>query len=199
MLIDDLAQTHDRREGGFTLGPSEIVMGLHWDPPQEDVEKDPDDLDALCVLFDAQRRMVEVVHPGFPRNATGSVIHTGDSRTGASVWDDERIFVFLEALPETVTELAFVVASAKGKPLNQVRGAACHVTDHVTERELMRLELASLGQRDAHCVATVRRGASGWAISTDVQPGSHELLAELRAIMGNGKCGESPMRPPASS
>ena len=78
---------------------NEIVMGLHWDPPEDGATADPADLDTLCVLFDAQGCVLEVIHPGHPRNEDSSVVHTGDSRTGASEWDDERIFVFLAALP----------------------------------------------------------------------------------------------------
>src|SRR5688572_2562453 len=104
MLIDNGARRHARSDDGARLDPSQIVMGLHWDPPQEDAVGEPDDLDALCVLLDTQGGVVEVIHPDHPRNLNGSVVHTGDSRTGASTWDDERIFVFLEALPETVSE-----------------------------------------------------------------------------------------------
>src|SRR5687767_7276576 len=84
MVIDNGARRHARRGDGVSLDPSEIVMGLHWDPPQEDAVAEPDDLDALCVLLAAQGGVVEVIHPGHPRNLDGSVVHTGDSRTGAS-------------------------------------------------------------------------------------------------------------------
>ena len=99
MGINNHANPQDHVYADAELDLKEIVMGLHWDPPQEGVATDPENLDALCVLYDEQRRMLEIIHPGHPRNANGSVIHTGDSRTGASEWDDERIFVFLEALP----------------------------------------------------------------------------------------------------
>ena len=185
MLIDNGASLHAPSHGLLKLDPGQIVFGLHWDPPQEDATDEPDDLDALCVLLDAQGRVAEVIHPGNPRNAGGSVIHTGDSRTGASTWDDERIFVFLEALPATITQLAFVVASATGRPLNEVRGAACHVTDHVTERELVCLELTAV-PRDAHCVATLYRNHEAWEISASRHPGG-EFLAQALRLVGNGK------------
>ncbi len=111
----------------------EVVMGLHWDPPEEGVNLHPENLDALCVLFDQEQQIVEIIHPGNPRSTNGSVVHTGDSRTGASKWDDERIFVFLEALPANVTTLLFIVASATDHPIRKVRGASCHISDHATE------------------------------------------------------------------
>jgi len=149
----------------------EIVMGLHWHPqePGASAGREPANLDASCVLFDEEGRVVEVVHPGRPINANGSVLHTGDSRTGASEWDDERIFVFLEALPDSVSALAFVVTSANGRVFSEIPGASCHVSDRVTEREWIRLDLTALGKHREHRIATLRRGPAGWEISSDAQ------------------------------
>ena len=149
----------------------EIIMGLHWHPQQPGASagRAPANLDALCVLFDEEGRVMEVVHPGRPSNANGSVLHTGDSPTGASEWDDERIFVFLEALPNSVSTLAFVVASANGHVFSEVPGASCHVSDRVTEREWIRLDLTTLGKHTEHSVVTLRRSPAGWQISPDAQ------------------------------
>jgi tellurium resistance protein TerZ len=167
--------------------PKEIVMGLHWDPPEEGAQTDPDDLDALCVLFDGQQRVLEVIHPGYPRNANESVIHTGDSRTGAGEWDDERIFVFLEALPKAVTALSFIVSSVKGRPLSDVLGASCHVSDHESEYRWIQLELSTLKECVAHCIGTVKRSPTGWNISTGSQIVPRELLDEVLSLVKKSK------------
>lgn len=142
-----------------------IVMGLHWDPPRDGSESPPADLDALCVLYDAQDRVQEVIHPGRTRGAAGAVIHTGDSKTGASAWDDERIIVFLQVLPERVTRVAFVVASSSGRPFDTVHGATCHLTDHDNDRELLRVDLTTLAGSCSHTAAIVRRGPAGWRLT----------------------------------
>ena len=149
----------------------EIVMGLRWHPqePGASAGLGPADLDALCVLFDEEGCVLEVVHPGRPSNANGSVVHTGDSRIGASEWDDERIFVFLEALPDSVSAISFVVASANGHVFSKISGASCHVSDRVTEREWLRLDLTALGKQEEHRVATIRRASVGWELFSDVQ------------------------------
>jgi stress response protein SCP2 len=164
----------------------EIVMGVHWDPPGQGATdgRNPANLDALCVLFDAEDHVLEIVHPGHPRNDNGSVVHTGDSPTGASEWDDERIFVFLEALPEDVASLAFVVASAAGHAFSEIPGAYCHVSDRVTEHEWIRQELASPGPHTTHCVAVLHRGPAGWKISPDTQTVRDGFLAELLSLAG---------------
>lgn len=187
MQVHDHANGRNRVIADENFDPKEIVMGLHWDPPDEGLTADPANLDALCILFDGQRCVLDVIHPGCPRNADGSVIHTGDSRTGASEWDDERIFVFLEALPQAVSALTFAVSSPTGRTFGQVRGASCHVSDRVTERELFRLEFAALGRHTAHCVATLRRGPMGWGISADAHPVTDERVQELLSEIVNVK------------
>jgi len=156
-------------DSNLEFDSKEIVMGLHWDPPEEGGTADAADLDALCVLFDGQGRELEVVYPGRLRNANGSVIHTGDSRTGASEWDDERIFVFLESLPETVAAIAFVVTSVTGCAFSEVRGACCHVSDRATEHAWVRIALTAIDGNAPHSVATLRRTPTGWEISADHQ------------------------------
>lgn len=163
----------------------EVVLGLHWDPPQEDADTRPADLDAVCMLFGMHGKPLEVVHPGNPRSRDGAVIHTGDSRTGASQWDDERIFVFLNALPQSVVALTFVVASPAGLPLAEVRGASCHLSDHASEQELLRVEFAGLQPATAYRIATLTRSAAGWRISTDAHPLPEPLKAMRRLQSGS--------------
>jgi len=180
MLISDDAGS----PGGTQPDLKEIVMGLQWDPPEDGIGAAPTDLDAVCVLFDTQGAVLDMVHPGHPRIADDSVIHTGDSRTGAGAWDDERIFVFLDALAPAVSTLAFVVVSATGRAISEARGASCHVSDCVSERELVRLELSSLPGCSGHIVTTLQRSAAGWKIGLDAQLVHADLLAELRALPG---------------
>ncbi len=192
MVINNSARQQDHLYADADSDLKEIVMGLHWDPQQDGIRAVPENLDALCVLLDGQRRVLEIIHPGCPRNANGSVIHTGDARTGASVWDDERIFVFLEALPATVSTIAFIVVSASGRTFGGIRGASCHISDRVTEREWIRLELTALGEHTAHCVATLHRSTTGWKISADTQTGcgaflaGPELLSLAESVRGRG-------------
>jgi len=165
----------------------ELVVGLHWDPPLERVASQPADLDVLCVLFDSTGNVLEVVHPGRPRSADSSVVHTGDSRTGASAWDDERIFVFLEALPKAAAKLAFYVLSSTGHTFDEVPGAFCHVSDLVSEARLAYTELTSLSGQTAHTVAVLRRDEEGWKFVSDGGALDGGFLAELRTLVTGAK------------
>lgn len=153
---------------GRRTGLREIVMGLRWHPRQScpGAGRPPANLDAQCVMFDEEHRVIEVVHLGHLRNSNGSVLHTGDSRTGGSEWDNERIFVFLEALPDAVCALAFVVKRSSGGRFGEVPGAWCHLSDRVTQHECLRLDLTALGNRKELRVATLRRGPAGWRIAS---------------------------------
>ena len=170
----------------------EVVLGLHWDPPSSTFTQKAD-LDALCVLCDSHDRALEVIHPGNPSGAQGSVIHTGDSRTGASSWDDERIFVFLDPLPHAVSSLIFVVASAAGHSFDEVPGALCHVSDRLSETEWLRQDLTALVGQSIHVVATLRRTGAGWSISKDSHAAETELLDEVRRMLEEPKGGDAPL------
>jgi len=165
----------------------EVVFGLHWDPPHDAASDQSADLDALCVLFGSNGLMLEVIHPGHLRSVDGCVTHTGDSRNGASHWDDERIFVFLEALPKAVEELALVVMSATGKSFDVVPGARCHVSDRVSEAPHVQIELSTLCGRTIHTVSVMRRSASGWEFSAEDAHDDEQLFAELERRVRTAK------------
>lgn len=165
----------------------EVVLGLHWDPPAEGVNARPENLDAVCLLLGSDQQVIEIIHPGHPRNANGSVVHTGDSPTGASAWDDERIFVFLEALPPAVSTVAFIVSSASGGAFSEIRGASCHVSDHATEHRWIDLALTDLGPKTSHCVAALHRGPAGWELTSGAQVANEDCLAHLVSIAGSAR------------
>lgn len=147
------------------------------------------DLDVSCVLFDEYGKITEIIYPGQPRNGNDSVIHTGDSTTGAGKWDDERIFVFPEAVPESVSSMTFVVASVTGRGFDQIPRASCHVSDRETEREWIRVALNDLGPTSMHCVATLYRSTSGWKIHPGAQNPNAQtrIMAELLPLIAGAK------------
>jgi stress response protein SCP2 len=165
----------------------EVVLGLHWAPAQGGAAHRPADLDALCVLFDSDNRVLEVVHPGCPRSTDGSITHTGDSKNGASTWDDERIFVFLNALPKNVDKLAFVVLGSTDQPFDQVPGAFCHVSDRLSEAKLAHMDLTSLAGQAAYAITILRCGESGWKIATDAVNTDRRLFKDLRRLIQGSK------------
>lgn len=165
----------------------ELVLGLHWDPPREATSGQVADLDAVCAMVDPKGQILELVHPGHPRNANGSIVHTGDARTGTSEWDDERIFVFLDALPAAVSDLFFVVSSANGVSFESIRGAQCHVSDRLSETPRVCIDLTALHGLTLHVAAIVSRDGDRWRVDTGAPMGEPAILAELRLLLGRAK------------
>ena len=146
-----------------------IVLGLHWTPTFHRHGGSADvaaDLDAVCELRDRRGRLVEVVGPLRLRNENGSVLHTGDSRIGAGFWDDERIFIFVDALPETIGSVVLSVESSHGDAFRDVTDAWCHVSDCAMEEELLKVRLAQLGATSGQVIATLERESQGWTLTS---------------------------------
>jgi stress response protein SCP2 len=169
----------------------EVVVGLRWDPPDDGkaASDPPVDLDVACVSFDEQSNIVDIVHPGHTRNANDSIVHTGDSTTGVGAWDDERIFVFPAAVPDTVSALTFVVVSVAGRGFNEIPRAICHVSDGARERELLQVVLNDLGPQTLHSVATLCRSLGGWRICPGVrnEDGQSRIVRELLPLIAAAK------------
>ena len=153
---------------GAPVVPIEIlVAGLQWDRAEDE---NTHDLDLSCVLLGADGCVLDVVHPGRPRNDNGSVVHTGDATTGAGSWDDERVFIFPDALPASVATAMFVVATASGHTLADIRNASCHVSNHETEEVLLHVALEGGRRESARCVASLVRKDAGWRLLADCPP-----------------------------
>lgn len=171
--------TFREQHNGQYVQPKELVLGLHWDPPEVDCNDRPADLDAVCVLLDANRCILEMICPHTPHDAAGAVIHTGDSHDGASAWDDERVFVFLDALPVSVAAVEFLVCSVTGETFDQVKGARCHISDRETETQWLHVELTSLNGRTKYVVACVERSQDGWQFSEGCANSVVDLLPRV--------------------
>ena len=147
---------------------SEVVFGLRW---QGAALKNSEftrasDLDASCMLLNERNDLIEIVHPAHQRTVNGSVVHTGDCKTGGGSWDNERIHVFLRALPEEVSKVLFVVTSVNGELFEEIGTACCHVTNTVTDELLFGCDLTRPSSRNADVVARLRRVDGDWKLQT---------------------------------
>lgn len=146
-----------------------LVFGVDWAPTVRLDRRNPAvpaDLDALCELRDRRNRLVEIVGPLRLRNTNSSVLHTGDSRTGAGSWDDERIFVFVDALPDAIGSVVLSVESSGGVAFGDVADASCHVSDFTNEEKLLSVRLSQLGGMTGHVIATLERRTTGWTLTS---------------------------------
>ena len=155
-------RTPDIRFDGQRL--DEIVFGLCWDSLGGGSPGEAVNLDAMCVLLDKEDNALQVIDAAHPRSKGDCVIHTGDSLTGASPWDDERIFVFLGMLSLQVESVVFIVACPTGRAL-QTPHAFCHISDRVSETSWAKFDLSALSEHSVLAVATLKRRGDGWQIT----------------------------------
>jgi len=155
------------KTGGGTL--TKATMGIGWD-----VRKKKGlggffgggggeiDLDASCLMFDGNRQMIDSVWFRQLRSKDGSIVHTGDNRTGAGDGDDEQIIVDLTALPGGVMTLVFTVNSFTGDSFDRIENAYCRLVDTASNTELARFDLTDSGAHTGQVMAKLMRGSNGW-------------------------------------
>lgn len=155
------------KSGGGTL--TRVAMGLGWDVRKAkgllgmfgggggDI-----DLDASCLLFDGDRRSVDQVWFRQLTSIDGSIVHSGDNRTGAGDGDDETINVDLARLPASIQTLVFTVNSFQGDTFEKIANAYCRLVDLSNGKELARYDLSGSGPHTGQVMAKLTRGAGGW-------------------------------------
>ena len=156
------------KSGGGAL--SRVTMGIGWDVRKAsglgrffggggggDI-----DLDASCMLFDANRQMIDAVWFRQLQSNDGSIVHTGDNRTGAGDGDDEQIIVDLSRLPANITTLVFTVNSFTGDTFDRIENAYCRLVDATTNAEMARFDLTGSGTHTGQVMAKLSRSGAGW-------------------------------------
>ncbi|MDD5229612.1 MAG: TerD family protein [Methylococcales bacterium] len=160
------------KEAGGSL--TKVVMGLGWDAKQSGEKKgllsglfkvsdgeNSIDLDASCIMFSGDKP-VDAIFFGQLKSKDGSIIHSGDNRTGKGDGDDEQIVVDLSRVPENVTALVFTVNSFTGQTFDAVENAYCRLLDGNNQNEIARYTLTSQGAHTAQIMAKLYRYNGEW-------------------------------------
>jgi tellurium resistance protein TerZ len=138
------------------------------------------DLDAACLLFDADHHLVDSVWARQLTSKDGSVSHTGDDITGHGAGDDESIIVDLTLVPMRVTALVFTVSSFAGHDFSKIASAYCRLLDESTSAELARYEVQPNGTHNAKVFAKlIRDGEGGWIMTAIGAPAVAHTIHEL--------------------
>jgi tellurium resistance protein TerZ len=155
------------KEAGGAL--SRVTMGLGWDVAKTKGffgfgggKGEAIDLDASVVMFDDGGRAVDVVWFRQLNSRDGSIVHTGDNRTGAGEGDDEQIIVDLRSVPPTVKSLVFTVNSFTGQDFSKVANAFCRIFDTSSNKEIARYDLSVQGSHTAQIMAKLYRHGGEW-------------------------------------
>ena len=171
------------KEAGGAL--SKVTMGLGWDAIKTKgflgfgAKSESVDLDASCVMFDESNRPLDVVWFRQLKSRDGSIVHTGDNRTGAGEGDDEQINVDLSRVPENVRSLVFTVNSFTGQNFSQVQNAYCRIVNAANGQEVARYDLSVQGAHTAQIMARVYRHNGEWKMHAIGENGSGRTFDEL--------------------
>lgn len=175
----------DKEAGG---GLTKIIMGLGWDVVQptskgffgfgapKPVEID---LDASCLVFDEQNNFVDAVWFRQLRSKDGSILHTGDNRTGAGDGDDEQIIVDLAKVPASIKSLIFTVNSFTGQNFSQIENATCRIVNAANNKKVARFDLSALGPHTAQIMAKVYRHNGEWKMHAIGEIGNGRTFQDL--------------------
>jgi tellurium resistance protein TerZ len=180
------------KESGGAL--SKVVMGLGWDAKKTGGgllkgmfggggSSSSIDLDASCVLFNEQNGVVDTVYFGQLKSRDGSIVHTGDNRTGDGDGDDEQIIVDLDKIPATIKSLVFTVSSYTGQTFDTVENAYCRIVDNSNKNEIARYTLTAQGSHTAQIMAKLYRHNGEWKMHAIGENGKGRTIADLLPII----------------
>jgi tellurium resistance protein TerZ len=177
-----------KESGGATL--SKITMGLGWDVAKKKPtsiigaifgggQPDSIDLDASCILFDADKQIVDAVWFRQLQSKDGSIQHTGDNLTGEGDGDDESILVDLSKVPANVQTLVFTVNSFRGQTFAEVDNAFCRLVNLANNQEIARYTLTGGGNYTGYIMAKVYRHNSEWKMAALGEPSNGKTFQNM--------------------
>lgn len=128
-------------------GLTKTIIGLGWDTNQYDGGA-AFDLDASAFLLDSTGKCLNENSFIFYNNLQsedGSVIHTGDNRTGEGDGDDEQLKIDLSKISPAIDRIAITVtiddAVARNQNFGQVSNAFVHILNEETGEEILNFDL----------------------------------------------------------
>lgn len=145
-----------------------VSVGLGWDASgRSGVEFD---IDASAIACDDNGKVLSDNHFVFfnnLRSPDGSIVHTGDNRTGEGDGDDETINVDLYGVPTSIASIVFVVsiheAVNRRQSFGQIQNAFIRVVDRANGSELTRYDLTgSASTETAMVFGELYRRAGEW-------------------------------------
>ncbi|CAH1207897.1 General stress protein 16U [Paenibacillus plantiphilus] len=150
-------------------GLTKVIVGLGWDTNKYDGGHGFD-LDASVFCLNASSKVgsdKDFIFYNNTQNSNGSVLHTGDNRTGEGDGDDEQVKVDLSAVPAETDKIAFAItihdADSRSQNFGQVSNAFVRIVNEATNEELVRYDLGEdFSVETAVVVGELYRNGSEW-------------------------------------
>ncbi len=178
------------KEAGRKL--TQVVMGLGWDVRKKKSwffgsSEQQIDLDSSCVMLNERGEIIDAVWFRQLKSKDGSVVHTGDNRTGDGAGDDEQIIADLTKISASVYALVFTVNSFTGQNFSEIENAFCRVIDKQTNQEIAKFNLSAQGSHTAQLMLKLYRHEGEWKVHAIGENTSGrtftDLLPAIRAVL----------------
>jgi tellurium resistance protein TerD len=149
-------------------GLSKMVVGLGWDVRATDGAEF--DLDGAVFLLNGSGKVrsdADFVFYNNLKSTDGSILHSGDNRTGAGDGDDETVTIELSRVPADVDKIVLAVtiheAESRRQNFGQVSKAFVRCVNAAGNTEIARYDLSEDGSTEAAMVfGEVYRAGSDW-------------------------------------
>ncbi|AZU63067.1 TerD family protein [Neobacillus mesonae] len=175
-------------------GLTKVVVGLGWDTNKYDGGHDFD-LDSSVFLLGENGKVsteTDFVFYNNPQGGNGSVVHTGDNRTGEGDGDDEQVNINLTAIPANIQRVAFTItihdAASRNQNFGQVSNSYARIFNEETGEELIRYDLGEdFSIETAIVVGELYRHNGEWkfsAIGSGYQGGLAALATDFGLQVG---------------
>jgi tellurium resistance protein TerD len=149
-------------------GLSKLQVGLGWDVRATDGSAF--DLDGVVFLLNATGKVRgdgDFIFYNNLRSSDGSVVHSGDNRTGAGEGDDESVTIDLTKVPADVERIALAVtiheAEQRRQNFGQVAKAFVRCVNAANNSEIARYDLSEDSSTEAAMIfGEVYRNGADW-------------------------------------
>ncbi|EAR21079.1 TerD family protein [Nitrococcus mobilis] len=176
------------KEAGTSL--AQVFLGLGWGRRTKKGlfgTKEVDvDLDASCLMFEANGQLVDQVWFRQLRSKCQTVQHSGDDRSGGGQADDdnERIQVDLKNLPANVQQLVFTVNSFLADSFKGIPNAFCRLFDVDGKKEIARFNLSlDGGEHTGLVMAKLSRQSGEWEMQAVGAYGEGRTFDKLMPVI----------------
>ncbi|HEX8601392.1 MAG TPA: TerD family protein [Pseudoduganella sp.] len=149
-------------------GLAQLTIGLGWDVRNTDGAGFDIDGSAFLLKADGKVRSdQDFIFYNNLKSADGSIVHSGDNRTGEGEGDDETVKVDLAKVPADVDKIAVCVtihdAEARRQNFGQVQKAFVRCVNSATNQEVARYDLSEDSSTETAMVfGELYRNGSDW-------------------------------------
>ena len=118
---------------------------MQEDAAKRKEERDEEMASARKTMENTTRKDSDFIFYNNERDEDESIVHNGDSRTGAGDGDDESISLDLNKIPFDIMKIMFVFSiykgDEKGQSLSKMRGGYIRVINAANSQEMLRYDL----------------------------------------------------------